>query len=236
VEDEPDIAALMQRQLAVAGYNADIVHDANEARQRLQERPGQYRAMTIDIVLPGENGLSLLEGLRQDEATRDIPIVIVSANADEARRELNGGAIGVVDWLSKPFDEQRLVNAVKQATDPARLPRVLHVEDESSLHTVINSLLQERCDLTWAASLSESKKRLQTEEFDLVLLDINLPDGSGLDLLEVIEHCAIPPRVVIFSAYDVTEEYADKVNAVLVKSKTDNFRLAEIIGGVIGQG
>jgi len=76
---------------------------------------------------------------------------------------------------------------------------------------------------------------LETEEFELVLLDIGLPDGSGLDLLETIEKYVKPPRVVIFSAYDVTQEYADKVSAVLVKSKTNNSKLAEIISSVIKQ-
>lgn len=70
---------------------------------------------------------------------------------------------------------------------------------------------------------------LESESFDLVLLDIGLPDGSGLDLLPLIEKNPASPQVVIFSAYDVAPEYAAQVSDVLVKSKTDNFTLADTV-------
>lgn len=235
VEDDVDVAALLNRMLAQAGYNSDIAYDANQARELLHCKPDQYKAITLDLMLPDEDGLGLLAELRQEAATHDIPVVIVSAKADEGKRELNGGAIGVVDWLSKPIDQSRLIDAVKKAAGSTNMPRVLHVEDEPDVHKVVSAMLYEHCELTWTTTYAASKEMLETETFDLVLLDIGLPDGSGLDLLETIEKCAVPPRVVIFSAYDVTQEYADKVSAVLVKSKTNNARLAEIINGVIKQ-
>lgn len=74
---------------------------------------------------------------------------------------------------------------------------------------------------------------LAKDEFDLVLLDIGLPDGSGLDLLGMIHERLDSPKVVIFSAYDVTEEYLDKVSAVLVKSRTSNEQLLDTITAAI---
>lgn len=233
VEDDPDVAALLRRMLAEAGYNSDIAYDANEARQYLRDKPGQYKAITLDLILPGEDGISLLEGLRRDAATHDIPVVVVSVKADEAKRSLQGSAMDVVDWLSKPIDPARLLDAVKQAAFPNKKPRVLHVEDEPDVHQVVNVMLRDYCDLTWTTTLAASREAIETGEYDLVLLDIGLPDGSGLDLLEDIERHLFPPRVVIFSAYDVSAEYADKVSAVLTKSKTNNFRLAEVINSVL---
>ena len=64
---------------------------------------------------------------------------------------------------------------------------------------------------------------------DLVLLDIGLPDGSGLDLLETIEHRANPPQVVVFSSDNIDEEVAQQVNAVMVKSSTSNTELVNSI-------
>ena len=234
VEDDPDVAALMQRMLAEDGYNSDVAYDADEARQRLNEKAGQYKAITLDLVLPGEDGISLLEDLRRKAATHDIPVVVVSVKADEAKRTLNGGAVGVIDWLKKPIDQQRLISAVKQAAKPGRLPRVLHVEDEDDVSQVVSVMLGDSCDLTRTINLAESKEILDSETFDLVLLDVRLPDGSGLDLLETIEQSPKPAQVVIFSAYDVSQEYADKVSAVLVKSKTDNFKLTRVINSLLG--
>jgi len=233
VEDDADVAVLLKRILVEAGYSSDIAHNANEARELLRNNPGQYKAITLDIALPDKSGRSFLEDLRRETSTHDIPVVVVSVQADEAKQELNGGAIGVVDWLSKPIDPQRLIAAVEQAAGSINLPRVLHVEDEPDVHKVVSTLLRNYCSLTWTATFAASKKMLETEEFDLVLLDIGLPDGSGLDLLETIENYVKPPRVVIFSSYDVTQEYANKVSAVLVKSKTNNSKLAEIISSVI---
>lgn len=131
VEDDPDIAALIKRMLAESGYNSDIAYGAAEARQQLRDKPGQYKTITLDLTLPGEDGISLLEDLRREVETHDIPVVVVSVKADEAKRDLSGGAVGVVDWLSKPIDQQRLIDAVKKASGPTGLPRVLHVEDEA---------------------------------------------------------------------------------------------------------
>jgi DNA-binding response OmpR family regulator len=233
VEDDPDIAMLLKRMLAEAGYNSEIAYDAEQARQKLKANPAQFKAITLDLILPGENGLSLLDYLRRETATHDIPVVVVSVTADEIYRSLVGGAIGVVDWLQKPIDQKRLINAVKQAAGANRLPRVLHVEDENDVHKVVSMILREHCVLTWTTTLSASKEALLTENFDLVLLDINLPDGSGLDLLEIIENRITPPRVVIFSAHEVTDEYAKKVNKVLVKSKTNMLHLANVIKNII---
>jgi len=233
VEDDPDVAALMQRMMAEAGCNSNIAYDAAQAREMLKQNPGQYRAITLDLQLPGEGGVSFLKGLRQDAALQNIPVVVVSVVADEAKKQLNGGAMGVVDWLAKPIDQQRLIDSVRQAAGPERMPRVLHVEDEADIHTVVKMMLQDNCELTWTTSVSASKTALNNEDFDLVLLDIDLPDGSGLDLLETIDHRVSPPRVIIFSASDVTDEYAGKVSAVLVKSQTDNRKLADVILGVM---
>lgn len=233
VEEDQDVAALMRRMLSEAGYNSDISNDANGARQILRENAVQYKAVIIDLMLPDNDGVGLLEDLRRDTTTHDIPVVVVSYKADEAKHNLKGGAIGVVDWLQKPIDKQRLIDAVTKASGSTRLPRVLHVEDDADVRKVVDEILQNIAELTWTSTFATSKERLETEEFDLVLLDIGLPDGSGLDLLETIEKCMMPPQVVIFSAYDVSDEYAGKVSEVLVKSKTDNVRLAEIIKRVI---
>lgn len=236
VEDDPDVAALLQRMLAESGFNSDVAYDAEQARQFLKDNSGQYKAITLDLVLPGEDGISLLQALREDTATHDIPVVVVSVKADETKRSLQGGALNVADWLNKPIDTDRLLDAIKQASGPNENPRVLHVEDEADVHKVVSVILRDCCDLTWTTTLAASKEELKNSEYDLVLLDIGLPDGSGLDLLETIEGLLLPPKVVIFSANEVSTEYADRVNATLMKSKTENFKLAEVLKRVIAGG
>jgi DNA-binding response OmpR family regulator len=173
--------------------------------------------------------MSLLKSMRQEAATRDLPVVVVSAQADEAKRQLTGGALGVMDWLQKPIDASRLLAVVTSAASPGTLPRVLHVEDESDVRKIVASMLQGHCEVASAHSLAAARDALQKHSFDLVLLDIGLPDGSGLDLIELIEQRVTPPRIVIFSANDVSAEYAHRVSAVLVKSRTGNNELLRIL-------
>lgn len=233
IEDDRDVAVLIQRMLAEAGYDSDIAYDAAQARELIRRRGRAYRLITLDIMLPGEDGAVFLMSLRNDASTRDIPVIVVSAKADDAKRELNGGAIGVLDWMNKPFDQSRLIAAVKQAAKNGRRPRVLHVEDEVDIFRIVSSVLGDNCELICAPTLEEGRRLLESERFDLVLLDVGLPDGSGLDLLEVIERRVMPPRVIIFSAHDVSHEYAEKVAGVLVKSKTSNAELRGLIAATI---
>lgn len=234
VEDDLDIAALIRRMLAEAGYNADIATSAEEARQKI--KLGNYELMTLDIALPDEDGVSLFRSLRSDAETQDLPVVVLSAQADEAKRNLNGGAVGVLDWLSKPIDQNRLIDLVKQTVSRKDVPRILHVEDDEDLQNVIGGMLQGQCDLVTTTTVAASREALKTGEFDLVLLDIGLPDGSGLDLLDAIEHHVSPPQVVIFSAQDVNREDAARVDQVLVKSKTSNDDLLLVIKEILNAG
>jgi CheY-like chemotaxis protein len=72
--------------------------------------------MTVDISLPGEDGLSLVRTLREAPATRDLPVIVVSATADEDRVEIDNESLTVSDWLQKPIDENRLIIGIRNVT------------------------------------------------------------------------------------------------------------------------
>ena len=229
VEDDPDVAALIRRMLAEAGFNSDIAYNAKQARKLLAEKKCYYRLMTLDIALPDEDGISLLTSLRKDPDTKDLPVVVLSVKANETKRELKGGALDIIDWLNKPIDNKRLIDVVKNAVAANQPPRVLHVEDEKDAHIVVSEMLKDHCDLFWTTTVAESRELIKLGNLDLVLLDIGLPDGSGLDLIEEIEQLEPQPQVVIFSALDVSDEYSNRVDAVLVKSKTNNTKLLNVL-------
>lgn len=233
VENDPDVAALIRRMLAEVGFNSDIAYDAKQARQLLEKNKNYYRLMTLDIILPDEDGISFLTSLRKNTGIQDLPVVVLSVKADKAKRELNGGALGITGWLNKPIDNQQLIDVVLSVEDMNRPVRVLHVEDEKDVHTIVKQILKDKCELFWAQTLKESRKLMKKNDFDLILLDVGLPDGSGLDLIKDIEQLEPQPQVVIFSAADVAKEYASKVKAVLVKSNTDNEKLLNVLLGTI---
>jgi PAS domain S-box-containing protein len=111
-EDDDNLAGLIQLMLAKAGYVADVVHSVPEARRRLMGRV--YDAVTLDLTLPLGDGLDFARELHAAPETHDVPIIVVSGSMQEERGNLPGEA-GIVDWIVKPFDRDRLVRSVDKA-------------------------------------------------------------------------------------------------------------------------
>ena len=233
-EDNADVAKLMHLMLKGAGIASDIAYSAQQARELLRKR--NYKAMTLDLMLPDEDGIALLRELRANQATHDLPIIVVSAIAAEGKAKINGAGIHVIDWLSKPIDEDRLLRAISGTIDArhSERPHILHVEDDPDIRSVVAGMVSDTADLSFAASLGEAHRRLEERRFDLVILDIMLPDGSGLELLDVINRASHPTPVVIFSAKDVDEQTAKRVSASLVKARTSNEQLIDQVRTVLG--
>jgi PAS domain S-box-containing protein len=240
-EDDADIAYMLRIILSQAGFDADIARTVEQAKQLIKEN--QYLAVTLDLTLPDElgrpydpEGIKLVRELRRQDRTRELPVIVVSAVADQAHRRLNGSAFGIVDWLEKPLDEDRLLAAVQMvATYKQGLPRILHVEDDPIIYEMVRVLLRGHVDLVLAPSLFDAHKKLREEIFDLILLDVELTDGSGLDLIRDLDDVEYMPQVVIFSAYEVGNDVAQKVKAALVKSKDSRKELINVIMSVINE-
>ncbi|NMG76045.1 response regulator [Aromatoleum diolicum] len=225
-EDDPDVALLIRYMLEHDGYRTDIACDAEQAREMLSST--HYDAMTLDIALPGQDGITLIRQLRSDVESRSLPIIVVSALAQEGR-SLLGGGMAVADWLEKPIDRQHLLAAVRdRVADNAPSPkaekrqRILHIEDDPDVHRFISALATELADFDHAPDLDSARRYLAAHAYDLIILDLNLPDGSGWELLPLISLQASRPRVVVFSASDVSRQHAQHFAACLVKSSTDN--------------
>ncbi|HEY8605990.1 MAG TPA: PAS domain S-box protein [Noviherbaspirillum sp.] len=233
-EDDPDVARLLAMMLAQAGLSSDTAHDASQARRLLVEHA--YEAMTLDLSLPREDGMSLLRWIRSQERTRTLPVVVVSARAGEGRRSLTGGAVGIVDWLSKPIDQARLVAVLQQALrgGQGETPQVLYVEDDPDLVKVIGEMLAPVARLCHAGTLAGARELLASTPFSLILLDLRLPDGHGSALLGALPPPNLATPVVVFSSDEASSATAASVHAALVKSRTSNAQLLEILHALIG--
>lgn len=226
-EDDNDIATLLQMIIARAGLEADIASTAEQAKELLSMNT--YLGMTLDLMLPDEDGISLIRTLRSNEATAQLPIIVVSAKAEQGRKELNGDAIGIVDWFSKPIDTERLTHIIKTLS-PYRQPSILHIEDDKDLTSILSTALSQHALLTSATTLETARNYLQSKAFDLIILDITLPDGSGLDIISWLnQHSQSTIPVIIFSADEMPHDIAKLVTAALVKSVTSEEKIIQTI-------
>jgi len=232
VEDDPDIAELIKRMLTDAGCQCDIAYDTLQARDLLATNT--YDAMTLDLILPGQNGLEFLNELEQLGTDHNMPVVVISVDAKNegiTTQEYTS----VVDWIQKPIDSNKLIAAVtaSQAMSLRDKPLILQVEDEEDVRKIVGMMLADHAEIITAETLKQAREEISRHQFDLVLLDIGLPDGSGLDLLVELKAQTPPINAVIFSAQDVGQDIAEQVGAALVKSRTSNLQLIQTIKAAI---
>lgn len=127
VEDEAAIAELAAINLRHAGYTVSVAATAEQARRQIDEElPG---LVILDWMLPGESGVQLAKAWRAVERTRDLPIIMLTARADEADKVI-GLEAGADDYLTKPFSSKELVariRAVLRRRAPHRLEEVVRI-------------------------------------------------------------------------------------------------------------
>ncbi len=128
----------------------------------------------------------------------------------------------LADWLQKPIDPSRLLDAIHNVLLEVRgrRARILHVEDDESLTELVEELLSDEAEVVRAHSLAEALMHVEAGRFDLVILDAALGDGSGLDLLPTLHAAADgAPPVILYSATEPSRELSERVQAALVKSR-----------------
>jgi PAS domain S-box-containing protein len=227
-DDDADVAGILTAMLHEAGYQTDVAYSAEEARNLLAERP--YALMTLDIRLPGQDGISLIRELsRAEPAWMRLPIIVVSGHDDGSQHEFASGH-AVLDWLAKPIDRERLITATRRAVrgTESRV-RILHVEDDADVRKVLATLVGGEVEVTGAESVGQATSLLGQSTFDLVVLDVGLPDASGLALLPRMQGLNANTPVLVFSAHDPSPEMAERVAAALVKSRTSNHELLDMV-------
>src|SRR5436305_1538010 len=100
VDDEPDITALVAYHLARAGYRVSTSANGMDALNAVRtERPG---LVVLDLMLPGLSGYEVIEQIRHDPATSELPVIMLTARKDETDR-VRGLTLGADDYLTKPF-------------------------------------------------------------------------------------------------------------------------------------
>ncbi|HMG52124.1 MAG TPA: response regulator, partial [Kofleriaceae bacterium] len=189
-------------------------------------------AVVLDVGLPDRSGLAVLDALKRDPQTRHIPVHMVSVT-DYTRGALAMGAAG---YALKPVDRERLVEAIKhlEAVFTQKLRRVLIVEDDPVLReTTARLLAGDDIEIITAATAGEALDHLRATTFDCMVLDLALPDRSGLELLEDMaggERCAFPP-VIVYSGQSLSQDQVRELerfsHSIVIKGARSPERLLD---------
>ncbi len=112
-EDDRDIADLIALYLKRAGWTAHVVHSGTEALAWARQH--QPDVVVLDVMMPGMSGLEVCRALRGEPTTAALPIIMVTARAEEADR-ITGLDLGADDYIAKPFSPNELVARVRALT------------------------------------------------------------------------------------------------------------------------
>lgn len=235
-EDDPDVAGILVEILKQEGMRAEAVPTVRAARAALDA--SRFELALIDLHLPDADGLEFITELRARESTRSLPVIVITARSSSPADASYVSALELTDWLQKPIDPQRLLNSIHSVLSQPRdvRARILHVEDDESLTQLVNELLCDEADVVAAHTLAQARRRLSDEQYDLVILDITLGDGSGLDLLPQLRQAGRrAPPVILYSASEASRELSNMVQAALVKSRDSVEQLLESVRVLMGR-
>lgn len=205
VEDDEPFAEILAKMSREMEFQCLIATTAQEALVLAAQFLPQ--AIILDVGLPDETGLVVLDRLKQDARTRHIPVHVISAN-DFSETAL---ALGAVGYAVKPVTREMLLETLQslQTQLNQRTRRVLVVEDDPVQLESLRKLLASRdVETVGARTVAESLEHLKTTTFDCMVLDLTLPDSSGCSLLETLsnnEDYSFPP-VIIYTGRELSVE------------------------------
>jgi CheY-like chemotaxis protein/signal transduction histidine kinase/CHASE3 domain sensor protein len=207
VEDDPAFATILTGLAARKSIPTRAVNNGADALKIAAEMP--LLGVLLDIGLPDISGWQVLQQLKAAPATQHVPVHIISA-ADDLDRGLQLGAVGV---LTKPVSRESVLGALDRVMAPvsgaAAAPRrVLLVDDDLGSRAAVRKLLEpESAQIEEAQDAREATEALRARSFDCLILDLGLPDVSGLDLLDQLAAAGITlPPVVVYSARELNPD------------------------------
>jgi CheY-like chemotaxis protein/signal transduction histidine kinase/HAMP domain-containing protein len=231
IEDDKSFAKILRDHVRDNGYSCLV---AREGRTGLY-LAGEYQPVGIilDIGLPDIDGHKVLEQLKYNLKTKHIPVHFISS-ADRDQRELiPKGAIG---YLTKPVSEEQLNDVFIKLNEFAEknIKTLLVVEEDKSSQLIIRKILEDqKLTITYSGTGEDAINKMLSNKYDCIILDLVLPDMSGLDLLMHMNENKSKrnPPVIVYSGREINDEehkILDKYSAsVIIKGEGSDERLID---------
>ena len=205
IEDDPHYARVLRDLSRDKGFKVLVAMRGAEGLALAREF--HPTAVSLDVFLPDMLGWTVLNHLKQDPATRHIPVQMLTLDEDR-HHGLARGAFAFVTKPSTPEGLDAALDRIKEYAGPRR-KRLLVVEDNPAEQLSIRELLgYDDIDVTVAATGTEALALVNDQQFDCVVLDLRLPDMSGFEILEKLRDTPslsdLP--VVVFTGKELTSE------------------------------
>lgn len=232
VEDDVNFADILKNYAIEKGFNPILAHSGDVGLDLATTMLPS--AIILDIMLPVMDGWTILKKLKSNPITKHIPVHMMSAGDEKSEKAKKEGAIG---FLKKPVGEDELANTFNlfaQIPEDYILNTILLIEDQELQSKLLTQqLIAKGVDVKQAFTGEEALHLLQEHVFDCIILDLNLPDISGFELLDRIKSRPnlqhIP--VIINTAMELRRDQMARImhysEAMVLKSNKSNDRLID---------
>lgn len=219
IDDDATVCDLIERALQKQGYQVAIAQSGSEGIE--MARRLHPAVITLDVMMPQMDGWTVLSTLKADPGVARIPVVMVTI-VDEKNL---GFALGATEYLTKPFDRERLVEVIGRYCPAQRVPTALIIDDDQANRHLLRRVLEkEGWQVQEAANGRPALHILNNVQPDLILLDLMMPEMDGFEfavrLRQNTQWRDIP--VVVLTAKTLTpadrQRLKGSVEAILGKS------------------
>lgn len=236
VDDDEAVITLFQRYLEKQGYKVAGM-TTGEGVVETAKRLKPY-AITLDVIMPGKDGWQIIQELKSDPETRDIPVIVCSIVGDADK----GLSMGVADYLVKPVTEQDLLDALIRVEHPGATGHVLVVDDNADDRKLLRRILEDAgYKVQEAPGGAEAISFIHTDPPNLVVLDLMMPDVDGFAVLENLKMNQVTRDipVVVVTAKELgkseRERLQKRVEALLQKGLFDQNQLLDDVLSALGR-
>jgi PAS domain S-box-containing protein len=206
VESNRDLALKVRRQLEVEGYLVLLAGTGEDALWLAREE--QPQLITLDLVLPDLDGFFVLGRLKEDPVTAPIPVIIISVLTEAG----TGYALGAVDYVAKPFEEDKLLRSVRlalSARGEGEQHDLLVVDDDPDILGLLDHALSfHGYHVRKAANGREALDRVADSLPDLILLDLKMPVMDGYEVIRRLkgDESTSGVPIIVITASQVDKE------------------------------
>lgn len=202
VEDDAGFSSVLKSLAEEFGFSAYCAHSVKDARQFLAENhPG---SIILDLGLPDAPGEELLSQIKSQDSTKDIPVHVISGKLNVSPASIAGAE----EFIAKPFGRDRLdqlFNDISSELSMMSNNQVLIIEDDAVQQDQLqNSFAEQNISCEMAETGQQAIECLKRNHFGAIILDLELPDTDGFQLVETLSHCTNGNTpIIIYTARDL---------------------------------
>ena len=233
IDDDAKVIDLYKRYLRSHGFQVVPITNPQDIISKIKEI--QPYAITLDIMMPYKDGWQVIQEIKEDPDTANIPIIICSIVEDRDKAY----QLGAVDYLVKPILEDELVNAITNLNLPQDkdFNDILVIDDDPNVFQLIEIALRNEAGykLEFANGGFAGLEKLQKTPPDAIILDLMMPDLDGFSILETMQGDPnlrhLP--VIVLTAADLNKEDRQRLEqnkrAVLRKDEFKTHHLIDFL-------